>query len=581
MLDAEQQREARALLRAAPPFDTLDASELDEAVAALHPERFATGETIFSEGEPADRWYVIADGTARVTRRDLIDEPVTLAVLGPGAAFGERALARDTQLRSATITALTEVDAFSLTRRDFASPSFHEHLEKRLQAIAVDTALKRASPFSSLHASVLQRLVESMEYQCANAGEAIVRQGDIGDCLYVITSGTVEVTSDRRHIARLGEGDAFGEVAVLSRSTRTATVRALESTGLLVLRRATFEAVVHENAAVAAHFRELVSARFQGGQRFLLPDPVSTIMPLASAQRRRRYWLVLLVGILLFMLLSGAASVIPSAWAKYAVMMVGSLIGPIVFVQYLAESNILSERALELVATAALAATLGLPAATWLQHAAGLSPGSFPAATLIAAIEEPAKLLGVVWLLRIPALRFRMDGVIFGAAAGMGFAAIETGMYALARIDTFGAFVGVLWARALLSPFTHGTWTAIVCATLWRERAAGWRGGGWKIGGALAGAILLHALWDWQAVPFPANVVWMLLVGATSIVGLRAILQQAAAEEARSVAALAPQVGVARGHAPSFRCDGCGRLAPAGARYCPRCGRALRSRLAS
>jgi RsiW-degrading membrane proteinase PrsW (M82 family) len=64
----------------------------------------------------------------------------------------------------------------------------------------------------------------------------------------------------------------------------------------------------------------------------------------------------------------------------------------------------------------------------------------------------------------------RLDGVIFGAAAGMGFAAIEIGLYALARVETVGVLLGVLWFRALLSPFTHATWTAIVCATIWRAR---------------------------------------------------------------------------------------------------------------
>jgi RsiW-degrading membrane proteinase PrsW (M82 family) len=169
-----------------------------------------------------------------------------------------------------------------------------------------------------------------------------------------------------------------------------------------------------------------------------------------------------------------------------------------------------------------------------------------------------------------------MDGVIFGAAAGMGFAALETGMYALARIETVGVLVGVLWFRALLSPFTHGTWTAITCATLWRERAGGWRHGGWRIAAALAAAILLHGLWDWPALPLPLNFVWLAVVGMASVLGLRLILHHAAHEEARSVAAFAPEVARVIPKVAVVRCGGCGRAAPAGAHYCPRCGLALR-----
>jgi RsiW-degrading membrane proteinase PrsW (M82 family) len=169
-----------------------------------------------------------------------------------------------------------------------------------------------------------------------------------------------------------------------------------------------------------------------------------------------------------------------------------------------------------------------------------------------------------------------MDGVIFGAAAGMGFAALETMLYGLARIETAGVLVGVLWFRALLSPFTHGTWTAIACATLWHERAAGLRHGAWRIGAALAVSILLHGLWDWPGFPLPFNFMWLVVIGAVSVLVLRAILQRAALEEGRAVAALAPEVVRAPPTSGQLRCGGCGRRAPAGAHYCPRCGLALR-----
>jgi RsiW-degrading membrane proteinase PrsW (M82 family) len=255
---------------------------------------------------------------------------------------------------------------------------------------------------------------------------------------------------------------------------------------------------------------------------------------------------------------------------------VGALIGPVVFVQYLAESHNLTERPFELLMAALLGAILGLPAAFWLQRESGVLPTSLPAALLIASIEEPAKLLGVLWLLRSPALRFRMDGVIIGAAAGMGFAALETGMYALARNETVGALVGILWLRALLSPFTHGTWTAIACATLWREHGAGLRTGAPKIVAALVAVILLHGLFDWPLLPVPFNFLWLLIIGVASLLVLRTVRQQAGMEEARALTALAPEIAQAAPRAVGLRCGGCGRKAPAGAHYCPRCGLALR-----
>jgi CRP-like cAMP-binding protein len=580
---SEADPELRQLLRAVQVFDGFPDDELDDIADRLEPVSIAAGEAIVLEGAPADRWYLITDGTAVVAHNDLIGQPVTLAVLGPGDSFGERALLEENQPRSATVSAVTPVEGFALHRSDFLSQvgiaaAFRDRLRRRLDMMAIDTALKRASPYAMLPHNVLRALASDLQPQSVWRGEVIVNEGDAGDCLYLIRSGSVEVIKGRRRVATLGAGDSFGEVAVLTSAPRTATVRALERTDLLVLSGESFRAVAREHSVVAGHFRELLSARFHGAptQHLLVPDPVATIMPLAGLRRRRRYWMVLLVGVLFFALLTVAAQLTGSASAIYGVMLVGALIGPVVFVQYLAESNILTERPLELLITAVLGAALGLPPAVWLQHQSGILPTSLSAALTIASIEEPAKLLGVVWLLRLPALRFRMDGVIFGAAAGMGFAALETGMYALARVETVGVLVGVLWLRALLSPFTHGTWTAIAAATLWRERDTGLRNGAPKIAAALVAAILLHGLFDWPGFPVPLNFLWLLIVGAASVLLLRSIRHQAGIEETRAVTGLVPEVVQAAPRSVELRCRGCGRRAPAGAHYCPRCGLALR-----
>ena len=567
------------LLRGSGLLDEVDDNHLVDLAALLKLEEFEAGETIVAEGEPADRWYVIAEGAASVTHIDLIGQAVTLAELGPGDAFGERALLGDGQVRSANVVALTRLEAYALDSAALDSPNFpKDALLRRVEILTIDTALKRASPFASLPHAALRQLANELETRYVQPGEVIIRQGDMGDEMYLIRRGSVEVVRDRRRIAVLREGDAVGEIALLTSAPRTATVRALEETELLALARDAYHRVAVEHTSVGAHFRELISARFRGaaGQLLLLPDPLTTIMPLVGLRRRKRYWMVLACGTLLFWLLTVAAQLGGGPLSRYAVAVVGSLIGPIVFVQYLAESNILTERPIELLVAAVLGAMLGLPPATWLERESGILPNSFLSAISIASIEEPAKLLGVVWLLGIPALRFRMDGVIFGAAAGMGFAAIETLLYALARVETLEPLVGMLWFRALLSPFTHGTWTAIVSATIWHERGTAWRNAAPRVAAALAIAIALHSLWDWSGLPLPFNFLWIATVGIASVATLRAILHRASMEEAHSVAALAPEAARASPAGARLRCGGCGRRAPAGSHYCPRCGIALR-----
>jgi NADH dehydrogenase len=85
-------------------------------------------------------------------------------------------------------------------------------------------------------------------------GEAVFHQGDLGDRLYIILSGQVEVVheDEGRHIglAQLGPGEYFGEMALLNRATRNATVRCLAPTDVLSLPQREF-------STLAAHVPEL------------------------------------------------------------------------------------------------------------------------------------------------------------------------------------------------------------------------------------------------------------------------------------------------------------------------------------
>ncbi len=81
------------------------------------------------------------------------------------------------------------------------------------------------------------------------AGEVVIRQGEPGSRFYIINEGEVEVvrslgTGQEVHLARLGPGQYFGEVALLNDVTRTATVRALVDTKLLSIARQDFSTLV-------------------------------------------------------------------------------------------------------------------------------------------------------------------------------------------------------------------------------------------------------------------------------------------------------------------------------------------------
>jgi MFS family permease len=103
----------------------------------------------------------------------------------------------------------------------------------------------------------LETLARELEPAEVPAGGVVFAQGDPGDRFYVVVSGTARVEGDGSALTELGRGDGFGEVALLRRVPRTATVRAIVPLSLLSLRGERFVDVLtgfrRADAAAEAH----------------------------------------------------------------------------------------------------------------------------------------------------------------------------------------------------------------------------------------------------------------------------------------------------------------------------------------
>ena len=120
---------------------------------------------------------------------------------------------------------------------------------------------------------------------------------------------------------------------------------------------------------------------------------------------------------------------------------------------------------------------------------------------------------------------------MFGIAAGMGFAALETMGYGLVALiqsqGSVGVLEQVLLIRGLLSPAGHAAWTGLVCAVVWREREQRGRGLlSFGVIGIFVLAVVLHALWDIiNSFGGPAILQWLIVVvGNLAIAGISLML---------------------------------------------------------
>lgn len=98
-------------------------------------------------------------------------------------------------------------------------------------------------------------------------GEIIIRQGEIGDCMYVIQDGKVEIIVEHGdkevQVAVRGEGEIFGEMAIFEKERRMATVRAVGSVRLLTVDEKNFIRRVHEDPSLAYRVVKMMSQRIR------------------------------------------------------------------------------------------------------------------------------------------------------------------------------------------------------------------------------------------------------------------------------------------------------------------------------
>jgi putative peptide zinc metalloprotease protein len=258
------------LLAGVPAFSHLPDPVLEDLASRLTEERFRPADRVVVEGDTDDRLYLIVEGRAEASTIGS-SGIVPLATLGPGELFGELSLLEAGSSRQATVTAVEPLLLLSLRATDFrlaldAHPEGRAAFEKLADDLLVTKLLKQASPFSTLDGERLRHLAARLERLEVPTGETIIRQGEAGEECYVLRSGRVEVLTsgaqgDERILATLDPGSLFGEAALLTDGLRNATVRALEPSTLLVLRRTDLLEVLGEDRQTRERMLELVRMR--------------------------------------------------------------------------------------------------------------------------------------------------------------------------------------------------------------------------------------------------------------------------------------------------------------------------------
>jgi RsiW-degrading membrane proteinase PrsW (M82 family) len=232
----------------------------------------------------------------------------------------------------------------------------------------------------------------------------------------------------------------------------------------------------------------------------------------------RRWFQILVAGVLLFVAAEQALRITGNPNFFPTVILLGAFIIPVAFVAYIYERIPARDVPLSCILICFLGGGIvGLIAAGVLEFQTLQGLGILGMLG-VGLIEEGSKLiLPVVQYVR-GKYRSEADGLLFGVAAGMGFAALETmgyGLVALIRSQgNVGTLEQVLLLRGLLSPVGHAAWTGLVCAVIWRERERRGRGLlSLAVVGTFILAVVLHALWNIvNSLGAPTATAWVIVI---------------------------------------------------------------------
>ena len=119
-------------------------------------------------------------------------------------------------------------------------------------------------------------MLNNIPRQTYSAGSVIFSEGELGTSAYIIEEGSVAVSVSSTQTARIGKGELFGEIALVDKLPRTATVHALEKTVLIPIARELVSELLEKTDPVVRHLLLIILERYRSTRKQPEFDPSKT-----------------------------------------------------------------------------------------------------------------------------------------------------------------------------------------------------------------------------------------------------------------------------------------------------------------
>lgn len=274
--DAAQARLAQQIVRRQESLGLLSSldclrgvptSELSRLLELAIFRSFPSGAMIFGQHKLGRFLFLVLRGTLQLKLRDKDGREVLMGVLGRGDCCGEGPLFGDFFRRMSALAQsdchLLQIPLADLRESLGDLPMLTTALRQVYKRRMVECTLARVPLLGKLLPMERLALANLLQPAQFARGSVMIHQGDPADALYLIESGQVVVEQSGQTIASLGEGDFFGEMALLTSQPHRADVRAITPTDVLMLPGTDFNLLLEQRPDLEEQLRTVVEQRIR------------------------------------------------------------------------------------------------------------------------------------------------------------------------------------------------------------------------------------------------------------------------------------------------------------------------------
>jgi len=260
------QEEVVARIRELPVGRGLPGEALEELASRAEVVEYPAGARIRQADGPDRRVLWVLSGHVELLRRHTEGGHSLAVALGPGEHFGDESLTDAAPRHDARARESVQLLALEGEAVADLSRAAEEGGRRAQETFEVARFLDGVSELAGLSPSARLELAFRVQEQEAAEGEAVIREGDPSDHMYLVRTGRCRVTrrggdGGEQEVAEVGPGEAFGEVGLLYHRPRSATVTCLEPCRLVRVPRKALEQAMRQSFHVGLAMEELAENR--------------------------------------------------------------------------------------------------------------------------------------------------------------------------------------------------------------------------------------------------------------------------------------------------------------------------------